>query len=149
MARMQMEQQKQRVAQAGGYRGGDGYGGQGAGGYGGQGDEGYGGQNMGGYGRQNGGAGGFGGQGGRVRGNPEKYVTNPTLEGKKYRANIKEEGQPPNYHVHEYMGINPSMFCCKPCGKKPMWDAESFLKHIIGQTHNKKVKAVMVLHNVQ
>lgn len=75
-----------------------------------------------------------------MRKNEGKYVTNPTLEGKNYRPNIKEEGQPPNYHLMEYMGINPSMFWCKPCGKKPMWDAESFLKHIIGQTHNKKIE---------
>lgn len=75
-----------------------------------------------------------------MMGNPQKYLKNPTLEGKNYRDKIKEEGQPPNYNVHDYMGINPSMFWCKPCGKKPMWDAESFLKHIIGQTHNKKVE---------
>lgn len=67
----------------------------------------------------------------------------PAGGGKNFRPRIKEEGCPPCYNEADYQYMEPAMLSCVLCNKKNMWDANSFLKHILGRAHNTVVEELV------
>ena len=62
---------------------------------------------------------------------------------KNYLPKIKVEGCKPRYFPEEFGGLSSGYLECRLCNKKPMWDGESFVRHLLGNAHNKEVETAI------
>lgn len=62
---------------------------------------------------------------------------------KNYLPKIKEEGCKPHYYPEEFDGIDSSLLQCNLCGKNPMWDGGSFVRHLLGNSHNQALEKLI------
>ena len=72
-------------------------------------------------------------------GNDLKFVDksdNNSKNNKNYLPKIKEEGSKPHYYPKEYESVPGKFLQCHLCGKDPMWDGGSFVRHLLGNSHN-------------
>ena len=78
------------------------------------------------------------GEGGQRNKNQENSKSN-----KNYLPKIKEEGSKPKYYSEEFEQLAGKFLQCSLCKKGPMWDGESFVKHLLGNTHNKALEKLI------
>jgi len=71
--------------------------------------------------------------------------TNNSKNNKNYLPKIKEEGCKPHYYPDEfnYLAVAGKYLQCTMCNKNPMWDGESFVKHLLGNVHNTKLEELI------
>ena len=68
---------------------------------------------------------------------------NRSIDNKNYLPKIKEDGQKPHYYHQDYNNIAGKYFQCTLCKKDPMWDGDSFCRHLLGNSHNQKVESLI------
>jgi len=66
--------------------------------------------------------------------------TNNTKNNKNFLPKIKEEGCKPQYFPDEFNYLAGKYLQCNMCNKDPMWDGTSFVKHLLGNVHNKNLE---------
>jgi len=62
---------------------------------------------------------------------------------KNYLPKIKEEGCKPHYYPEEFESIPSPLLQCNLCGKDPMWDGGSFVRHLLGNSHNQALEKLI------
>ena len=73
---------------------------------------------------------------------PQKQTVR-SIDTKNYLPKIKEDGQKPHYYPQDYVDVPGKYLQCSLCKKDPMWDGESFKRHLLGNTHNQKVEEMI------
>lgn len=62
---------------------------------------------------------------------------------KNYLPKIKEEGSKPKYYSEEFEHLAGKYLQCSLCKKGPMWDGQSFVKHLLGNVHNQALEKMI------